>query len=423
MRPDRPSVARHDELHRISGEFVDAGAEREYRVDQLTSHLHLYAQVAMIVAIGFSAFSLLDLGSLGPSAGFAWLLVARLSCSALVLHTRRRMLADPERFASSRGLDLIAGTQLAIYAVVLGACALRPEDAATNAVSVAVLLLGAMVLVPGRFATQVALAVAMVGGFSLVAGLRFDDPPLAPGPLLANLVVAVLWGAAILRLTNRDSRRRWAAVRTGDRANELLEQELAASDRLRDELQTLARQDPLTSAANRREFVRAAEELLADRRTEQLSLLLMDADRFKSINDRFGHAAGDAALVALADASRDALRAEDLVARVGGEEFAVLLPGMSAEAAASTADRVRRSIEAARTRHEPQVRLSVSIGVATARPGDTVEQLLARADRAMYQVKADGGNAVLHADDNLLRGDDTVRQGDDTVARHQANTG
>lgn len=400
MRTDDDRGAHADELHRISGEFVDPRVEAEFRVDQLTGHLRLYGQVAVIVAVGFAAFAVLDLGSLGPGAAFAWLLAGRLSCSALALYTRHRMLRSPERFATDRGLDLIAGTQLAMYLVVLGACALRPEDAATNAVSVAVLLLGAMVLVPGRFHMQVALAVAMVGGFSIVAGLRFDDPPLAPGPLVANLSVAVLWGASILRLTNRDGRRRWAAVRAGDRAKERLEQELAASDRLRAELQTLARQDPLTSAANRRELLRAAEELLADRRRAgQLSLLLMDADRFKSINDRHGHAAGDAALVALVEATRAAVRSEDLVARVGGEEFAVLLPGLPPDAAVHTAERVRQAIAAAVPDGHDDVRLSVSIGVATARPGDTLERLLARADAAMYAVKRNGGDAVRHAAD------------------------
>ena len=209
-----------------------------------------------------------------------------------------------------------------------------------------------------------------------------------------------MWGAAILRLTNRDARRRWAAVRAGARANEQLEHELAASDVLRSELQTLARQDPLTSAANRRELLRAAGELLGDRRcVGRVSLLLMDADGFKSINDRFGHAVGDAALVALVDATRSVVRAEDLVARVGGEEFAVLLPDLAAEGAVGTAQRVRLAVRAAAPPGHDGLALTVSIGVASARPGDSVERLLARADEAMYRAKRAGGDAVERATD------------------------
>ncbi len=388
-------------LHRLSGEFIDDAVETSFRTDQLADHLQLYRQVARAIALGFAAFAVLDLASLGPGPEFLWLLVARLSCAVLVWWTGTRLAADPPRFATTRGLALIAGTQLVLYAVGLMACALRPQDAATNAVSVAVLVLGALVLVPGRFTVQVVLALTMVGGFSLVAAVRPGEPPLSTAPLLANLLVAVAWGATIRRTANRDGRWRWAAVRDVRCINDRLAQELAASDDLRAELQTLARQDPLTSVANRRELVRSAEELLADRRTPELSLLLMDADRFKSINDRFGHAAGDAALVALADATRAAVRAADLVARVGGEEFAVLLPAQSQRAAAATAERVRRSIEVGGAALDPRMSLSVSIGVATARPGDTVEQLLARADRAMYRAKADGGNAVTLADEAL----------------------
>jgi diguanylate cyclase (GGDEF)-like protein len=393
---DRVSAA-HD-LHRVSGEFVDASVESSFRAQHLADHLGLYRLVARVIAVGFASFAVLDLASLGPGAEFTSLLIARLACAAMVWWTGARMGSRPERFAATDGLNLIATTQVVLYLVVLLACALRPQDAATNAVSVAVLVLGALVLVPGRFAVQVTLAALMAGGFTAVAVLGPGEPALATGPLLANLLVAVTWGATIRRASNRDSRRRWAAVRDLQCVNERLAQELAASDDLRAELQTLARQDPLTCAANRRELVRAAEELLADRRTPDVSLLLMDADRFKSINDHHGHAAGDAALVALADATRSAVRAQDLVARVGGEEFAVLLPSMQQAAAARTAERVRRSIEDAGAWLDPALSLSVSIGVATARPGDTVEQLLARADRAMYRVKAEGGNAVALAD-------------------------
>jgi diguanylate cyclase (GGDEF)-like protein len=390
----------HDRLHRVSGEFVDPAVEAEFRADALDAHLRLYGQIALLIAIGFSAFAVLDLASLGPTAAFAWILAGRLGASALVLVTRHRMLRAPEQFTSAAGLDLIAVTQLVVFAVVLLACALRPADAATNAVSLAILVLGAMAIVPGRFQLQVGVGIVAVAGFIAVSVLRYDDPALPLPPLVANLTVAVMWGAAILRLTNRDARRRWSAVRASDRVNARLEHELVASDLLRRELQTLARQDPLTSAANRRELLRAADELLGDRRgTGRVSLLLMDADGFKSINDRFGHAVGDSALVALVDATRAAVRTEDLVARVGGEEFAVLLPGLDGEGAVVTAERVRRAVHAAAPPGHDGLALTVSIGVASAQPEDTVERLLARADEAMYRAKRSGGNAVQRAGD------------------------
>lgn len=387
-------------LARISGEFLDPDAETAYRQDQVLTHRRIYGQVALLIAVTFSSFWVLDLASLGLGIEAVVLLVARLGASSAVLCTRRSLQRRPERFATSAGLDRIAATQVLLYAVVLLVCALRPQDAATNALSVAVMVLGAMVVLPGRFVVQVGIGIAMVGAFAAVTELVGDEPPFAAAPLLANLLVAVAWGATILRLTNRDGRRRWAAVRAAAAAAEQLQHELAASDRLRAELQLLARQDPLTSAANRRELVRATEQVLEERHTRcASSLLLFDADRFKAINDRFGHAAGDAALVAMVRATRAAVRADDLVARLGGEEFAVLLPGMDAATATETAERVRQAIHSARVPGHDGLRLSVSVGVATSAPGDSVDELLARADAAMYTAKRRGGDGVHLADD------------------------
>jgi diguanylate cyclase (GGDEF)-like protein len=386
-------------LARLSGEFLEPEAETAYRQDQVLTHLRIYGQVALLIAVAFSGFWVLDVASLGLGVEAAVLLVARLTASGVVLCTRRSLLRRPERFATSAGLDRIAATQVLLYAVVLLVCALRPQDAATNALSVAVMVLGAMVVLPGRFGVQVGIGTAMVGAFAAVTELVADEPPFAAAPLMANLLVAVVWGATILRLTNRDGRRRWAAVRTAAAAAEQLQDELAASDRLRAELQLLARQDPLTSAANRRELVRATESALEDPGAGTSSLLLFDADRFKAINDRFGHAAGDAALVAMVRATRAAVRADDLVARLGGEEFAVLLPGMDAATATETAERVRRAIHSARVPGHDELRLSVSVGVATSSPGDSVDGLLARADAAMYTAKRRGGDGVHPADD------------------------
>ncbi len=396
MTADRLAAIPEDiGLHRVSGEFTDPTTEDEFRAELLASRAHLYGQIAMVIAVVFSLFALVDLASLGWSPEFAFLLGARLTASGLVLHTRRRLLRRPSDFVAAPGLDLITVTQLVVYTVVLIACALRPADAATNAVSAALLVLGGMVVVPGRYAIQATTAAATLTGFAVVSAVCFHDPELAMVPLAANLVVAQLWGMGILRMTNRDTRRRWDSVRRGRATNGRLEHELAVADELRSELQLQTRRDPLTSAANRRELLRCAQEMLDDRRADHRgSLLILDADRFKSINDRFGHGAGDATLVSLVAAVRSAVRSPDVVARIGGEEFAVLLPGLAGEAAVATAERVRAAVEQMTIPGGDAIALTVSIGVAEAEPGDTIERLMARADAAMYRVKRTGGNSV-----------------------------
>ena len=381
-------------LHRVTGEFVDETTEHRYRVDVMASHAQLYARIAIGISIAIPLYAVMDELSLGLASTWWWLLAARLAATLAVLELYRRLRTDPLQFAERRGLRLVAAVQALVFAVVILACALRPDDAATSALSLAVIVLGATVIVPGRFRAQLLLAVTAFVSFVIVSQLRFQDPSLGLAPLISNLLLALVWAVAILSITNRGQRRRWSAVLAEQDTNRRLHDELEHAADLRRELQQLARQDALTGAANRREFLRVAQEHLRDRRGGSgCSVLLLDVDRFKSVNDSFGHAAGDVALVQLVRSAEDAIRAEDLVARLGGEEFAVLLPAADTSRAIEVADRVRTRITMD-SMSDVGGPLTVSIGVATAHPGDTVESILARADAAMYRVKGRGGDGV-----------------------------
>jgi diguanylate cyclase (GGDEF)-like protein/PAS domain S-box-containing protein len=156
--------------------------------------------------------------------------------------------------------------------------------------------------------------------------------------------------------------------------------------------------DHLTGLANRRALFDAAElELQRWRRSPRpLSMLLVDADHFKLINDRHGHAAGDAVLRHLAAGLSATFRAVDIVARLGGEEFVVLLPGATLDSAEAGALRLCQNI-ANQTVHVAGVpiRYTLSVGLATMEDGiDSIDALVARADRAMYAAKAAGRNRV-----------------------------
>lgn len=163
-------------------------------------------------------------------------------------------------------------------------------------------------------------------------------------------------------------------------------------------LTRLARTDTLTGLANRRYFIEqlAAEIHRWSRIGHASALLMVDLDWFKRINDTWGHAAGDEVLRHFADVLRRSLRRVDLPGRVGGEEFAILLPGSSAEDALAAAERLRRNIESepASTTFGP-IALTVSIGVTLFIDGDdSPDQPMLRADRALYRAKAAGRNRV-----------------------------
>jgi diguanylate cyclase (GGDEF)-like protein/PAS domain S-box-containing protein len=173
------------------------------------------------------------------------------------------------------------------------------------------------------------------------------------------------------------------------------------SDRLRyqEQLRHLAEHDALTGARNRRRFERdLADQIVRSRRYgEPAAVLMIDVDRFKEINDRHGHKAGDRALKGVAGALRQRLRESDVIARLGGDEFAVLLPYADGQQAEIIAEDLRRRIAELRidVDAEEPVRISVSVGHATIDPRTASdESVLAEADRAMYRDKLSSQKAA-----------------------------
>jgi diguanylate cyclase (GGDEF)-like protein len=176
---------------------------------------------------------------------------------------------------------------------------------------------------------------------------------------------------------------------------------LMAGERLQQDLDRQASSDPLTGALNRRAFGQLAEREVAHSRRsgEKLSLLMMDLDYFKQINDRLGHAAGDQVLCLFVAVAQRMLRREDVFCRFGGEEFIALLPGSNREQAVQAADRLRGAFadEADETLSAP-FPLTVSIGVAELHADEALEALIRRTDAALYQAKAAGRNCSVFAD-------------------------
>ena len=162
----------------------------------------------------------------------------------------------------------------------------------------------------------------------------------------------------------------------------------------RDRLANMAMFDQLTAVYNRHYLVEAACQKIARslRHRKPLSLLMLDIDHFKHINDQHGHAAGDEVLVSIARHLQSASRKEDIVARFGGEEFIVLLDSCDHNEAMGKAEQFRRGIEALTPRG---LTVTASFGMATLDPdGEDFETLVGRADQALYDAKADGRNRV-----------------------------
>ena len=232
-----------------------------------------------------------------------------------------------------------------------------------------------------RFVSVAAILGAIVHAFRCVAygfGLAHDTTFLEAAPI--NVVVV---GMAILTLP---------CLSIG--------MIMLAHDRLAERMERLATIDDLTGVLGRRAFIAQAEALsdLAKVARSRLSIAILDIDNFKSINDRYGHAAGDQALAHVALTISRETRQTDVLGRIGGEEFALLLPLTAKEDAAHLVTRLL-SIVAASVSHAPtgDVTCTLSAGIEEFGASDTVASVMARADKALYAAKANGRNCVMLA--------------------------
>ena len=178
-----------------------------------------------------------------------------------------------------------------------------------------------------------------------------------------------------------------------------------AKDRTVNRYKTAAETDPLTGLLNRRGFFEAAGALMTGNKAKQapVSVLAFDLDHFKSINDRFGHKMGDTMLSLFAKVARKTMRADDIIGRIGGEEFIAILSGRLSEACVA-AERVRSAFEAATLALDsPQIPATVSIGVICGLPNVSIDVLIASADAALYRAKENGRNRV-EPDEEMVAG-------------------
>jgi diguanylate cyclase (GGDEF)-like protein len=203
------------------------------------------------------------------------------------------------------------------------------------------------------------------------------EPVMSSGRVVA--VLAIGWTEPVGQL---DQRLAGLVTTLADEASAALSAAV-----LREQLESLATTDPLTGLANRRGWYEQLQVLSADARRhgDLLTLAIADLDHFKTYNDTFGHEAGDLLLREFADVTVELLREGDLLARWGGEEFAIALPGSDEPDAAAALERLRLSVPGGQT---------CSFGLATWDGVESLTSCLARADQALYRAKSNGRNQV-----------------------------
>ncbi|TDB01973.1 GGDEF domain-containing protein [Halomonas marinisediminis] len=191
--------------------------------------------------------------------------------------------------------------------------------------------------------------------------------------------------------TQRALAEKSAALAELESLHDTLSAQRAALEQTNQRLGQEALSDVLTGLPNRRRFDQALEAALAGP-SATFSVAMLDIDHFKPVNDHHGHAAGDRVLQRLGELLSSQLRGDDLAARIGGEEFGLLMPAASLEAATCALERLRQAVEA---RPLEELAITLSIGVTQYRAGDTRETLMQRADDALYAAKRAGRNRIV----------------------------
>jgi diguanylate cyclase (GGDEF)-like protein len=248
----------------------------------------------------------------------------------------------------------------------------------------AVLAVNALVSVrhPSGFAAQ-----TLCFGLACISGLLLNSGTegwIRSAAFALLLVVMVVLQRPLARELAHGTRLQLANTNLSDRLQEALNRATQA-----------AMTDTLTGLPNRRAFDAQLASLLAGGARHTFSLLVLDIDHFKLINDRHGHGVGDAVLESFAQRMQATLRPSDGCCRTGGEEFVVLLPNTELTTALATAERLRSAVAHDALIRDPVLHATVSIGVTEFQAGDTARTITGRADGALYRAKSEGRNRVL----------------------------
>ncbi len=394
--PSSPETPLQERVGLLRGEFVDDALEQEFRASTLARVLPQQRIGLVLWAALMLAFVVPDYLALGAAPNF-WILAAyRVAFSLLLLAAVEALKRRP---ALALHGYLLMGLALIGYAFFFLLYELRPDIRAFNTGAIMVLQVMLFLFVPVRVALAVPVALFGALGATLGVWVTTSDASIKAGTAFLVTLPAVLGYVAALR-QQAIERHEFLLRRQLLDANQELQNEVARRVALQYELERQASTDLLTGLPNRRALAErfAAESARAQRRSEPLSLAMFDLDHFKRVNDTYGHAGGDAVLRGVGELCIRSFRGVDVAARVGGEEFAVLLPGADAQQAGAVMQRFTALLAAApATIGDQSVLVTSTVGVAQRQPGEDLDALMARADTALYAGKQAGRNRVVLA--------------------------
>ena len=387
-------------VYRWNGEFIAPALESTFKEENLKSDFKIIRLATILTSLAYVMGGMANYITFGVNTSF-WAissmrlaaLVAALSAFVATYRTANRKIVD--HLILLYFSTLVFGDSVEAF--------LTPTDSLPELPGLALIVLIYYMFYPTR------LYLMIIGG--LLAGICYTSTVgLTHGPgieLFANAIVAFLllnaFGIYHVRTMSRIQRMRFQALKSEKKANVQLQQEIAERQKAQQKLFELATVDELTQVFNRRFFLEMAEKEFsrAKRHGQNMAVMMIDLDHFKAVNDNYGHSVGDEVLKTVSMVFRKNLREEDIIGRIGGEEFAVVLPETQQVEARQAAERIRQAVQ----NHTVvwggrEIGVTVSLGIIAGSPEGVqgLDQWIILADKALYSAKEGGRNQVVLAE-------------------------
>lgn len=391
-------MTKEDSPYRLSAlrpEFADRNVEqafREFVAPEMARDLRMALWVWAAILVFFGG---IDYLAYGPEQATHLGLLARVATLLGIVALIRRSYRSPE--VATSGLA-VSALEVAGYIAYFMVFFLRPDLLVYSLGVIMVMIIALFVFIPNQLYPATLVAAFAVLGTLVVMGLLGASAEELFGVFLLLVVPAFLGFFAGIRL-QRMQRQQFALLRQAEVANRQLNEEIEQRKLLQHELQHQAITDPLTGLYNRRHFesLYERERQRARRDGTPLSLCLVDLDYFKRVNDEYGHEVGDRVLQFVAALLESGLRQSDIIGRLGGEEFVLLLPNTDLEEARELLERLRQTLhEQSATGIKESLEVRATFSAAPASPSeDSMSRVLKKADDALYHGKNQGRDCVV----------------------------
>lgn len=377
------------------GEFVHQDVELAYR-----EHVQEETARHLVVALRVWAFLLLAFGwldyiALGMSEGFYHLMGMRVFSAILVLMFSVAVKSRPRLARDGTGVTVLEVIGFFLFFLIYF---VRPDIISWNIGVTVILLISIYIFVPNRIIYSNLVSLFGIFGSLYCIYLLNVASALLVGIFFILSLPTIIGYFAGVRL-NLGKRHQYALFIETVQINQSLQAEIKRREQLEVELKLQATTDPLTGLLNRRQYetLFRREQERVRRHGSNLTLCVTDLDHFKKINDQYGHDAGDQVLKHISDLFVATLRHTDIVGRFGGEEFILLLPDTDLENAMIVINRLREKLQESSVKTDDlEIRITATFAVTEVTQDDvTIEDVIRRADKALYQGKEAGRNQVV----------------------------